>query len=130
MDEPDTEFGYNSVASSYQYRGSLDPDSVPIGTSSGSNPMNDPARYRVIKIVERFPHWIIMADYGGMKYSNYTTGIINHQNAKGLPVYFNNGYGDGHVEAYQVKRPELYPLASSPYHSATTIFYMMEQQLW
>ena len=129
MDEEDTEYGYNTVASSYQYRGSLDPASVPIGTNTGNNPMNDPRRYRVIKIIERYPRSIVLADYGGMRYGNYAFGLINHQNNKELPVYFNNGYADGSVQAYQVKRPYLYPLASSPFHAAN-ILKMMENNLW
>ena len=112
-----------SVASGYQYRGSMDPDSVL---------SNNPKNYRIVKIVERYPQWIILADYGGMKYGGYYSnypGIINHQNKNDQPVYFNNGFADGHVAAYRVKHPERYPLASSPFHSAI-IFRFMETNQW
>lgn len=130
MDEPDTEFGLNTVGSSYQYRGSLDPDTVPVPGREGLNlnPMNDPRRYKIIKILERYPRWIILADYGGMKYSNQP-GLINHTNNKGQPAYFNNGYADGHVEAYKVKKPWMYPLVSSPFDGAY-ILKRMESNFW
>lgn len=130
MDEPDTEYGLNTVGSSYQYRGSLDPDTVPVPGREGLNlnPMNDPKRYKVVKILERYPKWIILADYGGMKYGNMQ-GLINHMNTKGQPAYFNNGYADGHVAAYIVKRPWVYPLATSPFDSGY-ILKKMESNSW
>jgi hypothetical protein len=110
-----------SVASSYQYRGSIDPKSL----KSYPN-------YKVVKIVEKYPNWIILADYGGMKYGgayDLYQGIINHQVKRDRPIYFNNGYADGHVKAYHVKHPDMYPIEVTPFRSAT-ILRMMEGGLW
>jgi prepilin-type N-terminal cleavage/methylation domain-containing protein len=112
---------YCHTGSSYQVRGCLDP----------SNLMNA-VPYRVVKVTERYPRWIIIADYGGMKYGgpyDPYAGIINHQNSQGLPIFFNNGYADGHVQAYFVKHPEQYPLVSSPFDGGL-ILQMMERGEW
>ena len=134
---PDDDYGFKhivptdpgSVSAAYQYRGSLDPQSIPsIWGEPTNNPSNKPSLYRIVKILDRHPDWIVLADYGGMKY-NDSPGIINHKDRQGRPKLFNNGYADGHVTVYRVRDPDNYPLASSPFHSGV-ILRMMEAGTW
>jgi len=89
--------------SSYYLRGDLDP--------TYRNPA-DSRVYRYEKILTKHPQWIILTDQGGNKYTvdPRPTPDINHRNSRGYPAYFNNGWADGHVSGYTVKKPTRYPV--------------------
>ncbi len=121
MLDPDPGITRSTVVSSYYYRGSMDPEFLKY------------PNYKFVRILERYPNWIILSDMGGMEYGGgqLYKHIINHQNRKGEPVFFNTGYADGHVSAYNVKRPyhNRGVIVSSPFYYAA-VFRLMETGKW
>lgn len=123
VSNPDSGVQY-SVMSDYYLRGTWDPDAQ---VSAIKN-------IKFIKLLDRYPKeshspvpiWIILSDMGWHYYGgSYTT--INHPDPiTGLPVYYNNGWADGHVEAYHVKNPNWWPINTNGHYNAYGMNLMQE----
>jgi prepilin-type N-terminal cleavage/methylation domain-containing protein len=108
--------------SAYYLRGDLDP--------TYKNPV-DVRVYRYEKTLIKHPQWIIICDLGGIRYPWDVRPLpdINHRNGNGYPAYFNDGWVDGHISGYKVKKPTRYPIVTDG-TSQAAMMQMMEQGSW
>jgi hypothetical protein len=113
----------------------------PLGTASGNyylrgsldrtykNPANS-LDCRYIKILQKYPRWIIISDVGWHRYSGWVgPRDINHRDKHDLPAYFSTGFADLHVGNYHPKNSRWYPLVSSGYWEAYGMD-LMQEGLW